>query len=168
MQHIREEIRIEAPVEHVWKYYCDTSNWKDFYPRAEFSDFSGQVDEVGTTYVQSMKLMGFEMSQDVEIVEVEPLRLIHEHSDSGPMDNTIRLEPNGDATRCVFESDWDMPGKDGIWLLSEVKRLSPRTRRVLFSGSQPTELGDHLASGLVECFISKPSSRDEIVSSLER
>ena len=133
MQHIREEIRIEAPVEHVWKYYCDTSNWKDFYPRAEFSDFSGQVDEVGTTYVQSMKLMGFEMSQDVEIVEVEPLRLIHEHSDSGPMDNTIRLEPDGDATRCVFESDWDMPGKVPGFIKDMVSKgwMERNTRNIL-------------------------------------
>ena len=111
MQHIREEIRVEAPVEHVWEFYCDTSNWSDFYPRAEFSDFSGPVYMVGTKYVQSMKLMGFEMSQDVEIVEVEPQRLIHEHSDTGPMDNHFRFEPDGDATRVVFESEWEMPGK---------------------------------------------------------
>ena len=111
MQHMHQEIRIEAPVEHVWEFYCDTSNWTDFYPRAEFSEFSGPVDEVGTTYVQTMKLMGFEMSQTIEIVEVEPLRLIHEHSDTGPMDNTIRVEPDGDATNVVFESDFEMPGK---------------------------------------------------------
>ena len=111
MQHIREEIRVEAPVEHVWKFYCDTSNWPDFLPRAKFSEFSGPIDKVGTTYVQSMKLMGFEMSQDVEIVEVEPQRLIHEHSDTGPMDNYFRFEPDGDATRVVFESNWEMPGK---------------------------------------------------------
>ena len=111
MQHIREEIRVEAPVEHVWEFYCDTSNWSDFYPRAEFSDFSGPVYMVGTTYVQSMKLMGFEMSQTIEIVEVEPLRLIHEHSDTGPMDNYIRLEPDGEATNVLVESDYEMPGK---------------------------------------------------------
>lgn len=111
MQHLREEIRVEAPVEHVWDFYCDTSNWKDFLPRGEFSDFSGPVDKVGTTYVATMRLMGFEMKQTFEIVGVEPLRLIHEHTDSGPMDNTIRLEPDGDATRVVMESDWEMPGK---------------------------------------------------------
>ena len=111
MQHLREEIRVEAPVEHVWGFYCDTSNWKDFMPRGEFSDFSGPVDEVGTTYVATMRLMGFEMQQTMEIVEVEPLRLIREHADSGPMDNTIRLEPDGDATNIVMESDWEMPGK---------------------------------------------------------
>jgi len=111
MQHWRDEIRVEAPVEHVWEFYCDTSNWKDFMPRASFSDFSGPVDEVGTTYAQTMKLMGFQMSQTIEIVEVEPLRLIHEHSDTGPMDNYIRLEPDGEATNIVMESDYEMPGK---------------------------------------------------------
>ena len=111
MQHIREEIRVEAPVEHVWKFYCDTSNWTDFYPRGEFSEFSGPVDEVGTTYVSTMKLMGFEMKQTIEIIEVEPLLLIHEHSDTGPMDNYIRLERDGDATNVVFDSDYEMPGK---------------------------------------------------------
>ena len=111
MQHLHEEIRVEAPVEHVWGFYCDTSNWPDFLPRARFSDFSGPIDKVGTTYVQSMKLMGFEMSQNVEIVEVEPQRLIHEHSDSWSMDNYFRFEPDGDATRVVFESEWEMPGK---------------------------------------------------------
>ena len=111
MQHMREEVRIEAPVEHVWKFYCDTSNWTDFLPRGTFSEVSGPVDKVGTTYVQSMKLMGFEMSQTIEVVEVEPLRYIHEHSDTGPMENHIRLEPDGAATNIVFESDWEMPGK---------------------------------------------------------
>ena len=58
-----------------------------------------------------MKLMGFEMSQTIEVVEVEPLRLIREHSDTGPMDNTIRVEPDGEATNVVFESDYEMPGR---------------------------------------------------------
>lgn len=111
MQHIRLEVRVEAPVKHVWEFYCDTSCWHDWMPRAEVSDFSGPVDEVGTTYVQSMKLMGFEMKQNMEVIEVEPLRLIHEHSDYGPMDNYYRMEPDGDATRLVVESDYEMPGR---------------------------------------------------------
>ena len=111
MQHIREEIRIEAPVEHVWRFYCDTSNWKDFYPRAEFSDFSGPVDKVGTTYVQTGKLLGFEMKSTFEIMEIEPQRLIHEHTDSGPQDNYVRLESDGDATNLTVDVDYELPGK---------------------------------------------------------
>ncbi len=111
MQHLHMETRVEAPVEHVWEFYCDTSHWPDFMPRGQWSDFSGPVDQVGTTYVGGMKLMGYEMKATTEVVEVEPLRLIHEHSDWGPMDNYMRFEPDGEATKVVVDSDWDMPGK---------------------------------------------------------
>ena len=110
MNHFHDAIRIEAPVEHVWAFYCDTSHWEDWMPRAKFLDFSGPEDKVGTTYVATMRLMGFEMKTTYKIVEVEPLRLIHEHSDTGPMDNFMRFEPDGEATRLVIDSDWEMPG----------------------------------------------------------
>jgi hypothetical protein len=107
---LHEGIRIEAPVEHVWAFYCDTSHWQDFTPRARYSEFSGPVDRVGTTYVGSMKLMGFEMKATYEVVEVEPLRLIHEHTDWGPQDNYLRFERDGEATLLTMDSDWEMPG----------------------------------------------------------
>lgn len=110
MNHMHEEIRIEAPVEHVWAYYCDTASWPDWMPRGTCSDFSGPIDQVGTTYVQSMKLMGHEMKSTCTVVEVEPMRLYHEHTDTGPMDTYLRFEPDGDATRLVCDSDWEMPG----------------------------------------------------------
>ena len=111
MNHMHQEVRIEAPVEHVWAFYCDTSHWEDWMPRAKYSDRSGPVDKVGTTYVATMRLMGFEMKTTYKVVEVEPLRLIHEHTDTGPMDNIMRFEPDGEATRFVLDSDWEMPGK---------------------------------------------------------
>ena len=109
MNHMREEIRIEAPVEHVWALFCDTSRWKDWMPRGEFSGFSGPIDQVGTTYVESMRLMGFEMKATATVVEVEPMRLYHEHADTGPMDIFFRFEPDGDATRLVVESHYQLP-----------------------------------------------------------
>ena len=57
-----------------------------------------------------MRLMGFETKTTYKIVEVEALRLIHEHTDSGPIDNFMRFEPDGEATRVVIDSDWEMPG----------------------------------------------------------
>ena len=111
MKHMHDEIRVEAPVERVWAFYCDTAHWQDWMPRARFSDFSGPIDKVGTTYVQSMKLMGFEMKSTCTVVEVEPLRFYHEHSDTGPMEAFLHLEPDGEATRLVFDSDYEMPGK---------------------------------------------------------
>ena len=110
MDHMRHEIRVEAPVDHVWAFLCDTSRWSDWMPRGQYSDFSGPYDQVGTTYLSTMKWMGFEMKQTATVVEVEPLKLIHEHTDDGPMDSFMRLEPEGDATRVIFESDYEMPG----------------------------------------------------------
>ena len=111
MQHYHHEVRIEAPVEHVWSFFGDASHWDDWMPRRKTSDFSGPLDQVGTTYVQSMKLMGFEMKWTTEVVEVEPQRLVHVHSDYGPMDNYFRFEPDGEATRLSIDSDYEMPGK---------------------------------------------------------
>ena len=111
MTHIHKEIQVEAPVEQVWDLYCDTSHWKDWMPRGEWSEFSGPVDKVGTTYVSSSKFMGFEMKGKTEVVEVEPLRLIHEHQETGPMELYLRFEPEDGATHCVIDADYDMPGK---------------------------------------------------------
>jgi hypothetical protein len=44
-------------------------------------------------------------------VEVEPQRLYHEHSDTGPMETYFRLERDGDATKFIADSDYEMPGK---------------------------------------------------------
>ena len=110
MEHMRDEVRVEAPIEHVWAYLCDTPHWQDWMPRAKTSDWSGPYDKVGTTYVQTFKMMGFEMKQTNTVVEVEPLTLIHEHTDQGPMDTYFRFERDGDATRAIIESDYEMPG----------------------------------------------------------
>jgi uncharacterized protein YndB with AHSA1/START domain len=111
MEHIRIETRIDAPVEHVWEYLCDTSRWSDWMPRGKFSDFSGPVDQVGTTYRSTMKTMGYEWNLIFAVLEVEPLKLIHEHTDDqGTEDVFFRLERDGDATRVVVESDYEMPG----------------------------------------------------------
>ena len=110
MNNFHHEMRIEAPVEHVWSYFNDVSQREDWQPRRKTTDVSGPLDQVGTTFVQSTKLMGYEMKWTNEIVEVEPQRLIRMHSDTGPMDNTIRFEPDGEATNFSLDSDYEWPG----------------------------------------------------------
>lgn len=111
MEHIKIETRIEAPVEHVWAYLCDTSHWPDWMPRAQTSDWSGPLDTVGTTYVSTMKMLGYEWKQKSTVLEVEPLKLIHDHTDDqGTQDTYFRFERDGDATRLIVEADYEMPG----------------------------------------------------------
>jgi hypothetical protein len=58
-----------------------------------------------------MWLLGYGMKQTSAVVEVEPLRLIHEHPDNGPMDTYLRFGPEGTSTRVVVDPDDEMPGK---------------------------------------------------------
>jgi uncharacterized protein YndB with AHSA1/START domain len=109
MEHFRGEIRIEAPVEHVWAFMCDPSHLED-WTRAKTSDVSGPLDQVGTTFVQTGRMMGFESKTTCTVVEVEPLRLHRVRGEPGPWDMTWRAEREGDATRLILESDYELPG----------------------------------------------------------
>jgi uncharacterized membrane protein len=109
MEHYGTDIRIEAPIEHVWAFYCDTSHWADWMQGGTLSDISGPYDQVGTTYVGTVRFLGHAMKVTYKVVEVEPLKLIHEHSDDGPVDNVVRFEPDGEATRLTVECDYEMP-----------------------------------------------------------
>jgi hypothetical protein len=109
MHSIHERIRIEAPVEHVWAFLCDTSRWHDWDPRSEYSDFSGPVDRVGTTFVETTELLGYEMKGTHEVLEVVPERLLHTRNDFGPTDIYYRFEPEGHATLVAIEGAYELP-----------------------------------------------------------
>jgi uncharacterized membrane protein len=110
MKHLQYPVHVKAPIDHVWAFALDTSRWPDWQPRSEYLDFSGPLDQVGTTYVQRWSMMGHEMTANCNVVEVVPRQLYHEHSDMGPMETVIRLEPEGDGTLVNFEFDYEMPG----------------------------------------------------------
>lgn len=63
-------------------------------------------------------------------------------------------------------TDYDMDGRDGVWLLEQIKRRYPTVRRVLHSGSDPNDLDTHLRSGLVQRFVKKPASASQLIASL--
>jgi uncharacterized protein YndB with AHSA1/START domain len=100
MNHFQLETRVEAPVGHVWAFLCDPSHLED-WTRAKTSDVSGPLDQVGTTFVQTSRTLGFEMNGTLTILEVEPMRLLHLRSDMDP-DMVFRFAPEGDATHLTF------------------------------------------------------------------
>ena len=110
MIHFHDEIRIDAPIAHVWKVLCDTSRMDDWMTGEKFSEFSGPLDKAGTTFVSTSRMLGFEMKGTLTIVEVEPLRLVHLRADTMSMDAFYRFEPEAEATRMTVEGDYDMPG----------------------------------------------------------
>jgi ligand-binding SRPBCC domain-containing protein len=110
MQHFEHSIHVDAPVQHVWDFYFDTSHWQDWMPRMSYlGDFSGPLDQVGTTYVGAVRWMGHEFKATYKVIEVVPQELYHEHGDMGPQDNRMRFEPEGDGTLVTIESDYEMP-----------------------------------------------------------
>ena len=80
---------------------------------------------------------------------MEPLKLIHEHTDdNGTMDTFFRFEPDGDATRVIIEADYEMPGHIPGFL----KNLMTRT---FFERQTRHMLGDFKA--LAEATVTVPA-----------
>jgi len=65
-------------------------------------------------------------------------------------------------------TDYEMPGYNGIWLLEQVRRLYPRTLRILVSGGSTALFLPHVRSGLIQRFLPAPASAESLVGSLSR
>ena len=63
----------------------------------------------------------------------------------------------------IVLADYMMPGGTGEDLLRAVSRDYPCVRRALVSGTPPDHLDSLLEDGLVEVFVAKPWTIDEIV-----
>lgn len=66
----------------------------------------------------------------------------------------------------IVLSDYQMPGKNGIWLLSRMKERFPSVRRLLNSTVELRDLDEHVKSGVVEFFFPKPVEADQIQACL--
>jgi DNA-binding NtrC family response regulator len=65
-------------------------------------------------------------------------------------------------------TDYEMPGYNGIWLLEQVRRLYPRTLRILVSGGNTALFLPHVRSGLIQRFVPTPASAESLVGCLAR
>ncbi|MFE0726989.1 SRPBCC family protein [Streptomyces antibioticus] len=102
MAEINAEARIEAPAEKVWAQLTDWPAYGEW--NATHTDFpQGGPDslEVGATFQENMKLMGFPAEVEWTVAELEPARVLAIRG-KGPMavDVATRytLTPDGDGT----------------------------------------------------------------------
>ena len=62
-------------------------------------------------------------------------------------------------------TDFNLPGRDGLWLLERTKERRPAARRVLISGRSEKEFD---GVQVVERFVRKPATTQELLAALER
>ncbi len=72
----------------------------------------------------------------------------------------------GEMTFYAIISDYQMPGRDGIWLLEKARRIQPAMRRVLHSSIIPPGIEDCEESGLVHRYLRKPTRQEELLDAL--
>ncbi|MDF3147703.1 MULTISPECIES: SRPBCC family protein [unclassified Streptomyces] len=105
MAEVSAEARIEAPAEKVWAQLTDWSAYGQW--NATHTSFPGggpTALEVGGTFQENMKLMGFPAEVEWTIEQLEPARLLAIRG-KGPMAVTVAtrytLTPDGDGATAV-------------------------------------------------------------------
>ncbi|MFK4101656.1 SRPBCC family protein [Streptomyces sp. NPDC019531] len=110
MAEISAEARIQAPAEKVWAQLTDWSAYGEWNAtHTSFPKGGPTVVEVGGTFQENMKLMGFPAEVEWTIDQVEPARLFAIRG-KGPMAVSVAtrytLTPDGDATLVRIDGEF--------------------------------------------------------------
>ncbi|MFF0014785.1 SRPBCC family protein [Streptomyces sp. NPDC005374] len=110
MAEISAEARIQAPAEKVWAQLTDWSSYGEWNAtHTSFPKGGPTVLEVGGTFQENMKLMGFPAEVEWTIDQVEPARLFAIRG-KGPMAVSVAtrytLAPDGDATTVRIDGEF--------------------------------------------------------------
>ncbi|WP_155056670.1 type II toxin-antitoxin system Rv0910 family toxin [Streptomyces blattellae] len=110
MAEVSAEARMDAPAEKVWGQLTDWSAYGEWNAtHTGFPKGGPENLEVGGTFQENMKLMGFPAEVDWTIEELEPARLLAIRG-KGPMavDLATRytLTPDGDATSVRIDGEF--------------------------------------------------------------
>ncbi|MEU5980450.1 SRPBCC family protein [Streptomyces sp. NPDC047315] len=110
MAEVSAEARIGAPAEKVWAQLTDFSSYDRWNAmHTGFPQGTPTALELGTTYAENMKLMGFPAEVSWTVVEFEAGRVLGIEG-AGPMGvsvgNRYRLTPDGDATLVRIEGQF--------------------------------------------------------------
>ncbi|MFD3441403.1 SRPBCC family protein [Streptomyces sp. NPDC058685] len=110
MAEVSAEARIEAPAEKVWAELTDFSGYGRWNAtHTSFPKGGPTTLEVGATYEENMKLMGFPAEVTWTVDEFEAGRLLGIRG-KGPMGVTVgnrySLTPEGDATLVRIDGEF--------------------------------------------------------------
>lgn len=110
MAEISAEARIEAPAEKVWTQLTDWSAYGEWNAtHTNFPKGGPEALEVGGTFQENMKLMGFPAEVEWTIEELEPARVFAIRG-KGPMAVNVAtrytLTPDGEATTVRIDGEF--------------------------------------------------------------
>ena len=114
MPQVREEIRIDAPVERIWSVGSDASRIAEWQTNlVEIRDVSGPIDQVGTGYTAVNRLAGRQLEADWQVTGVEPNRSLELRGTApggGRAVQRVTYTPAEGATDVTIELDYELPG----------------------------------------------------------
>ena len=110
MAEISAEARIQAPAEKIWTQLTDWTAYGAWNAtHTSFPKGGPSALEVGATFEENMKLMGFPAEVEWTIAELEPARTLAIRG-KGPMAVTVAtrytLAPDGDATTVRIDGEF--------------------------------------------------------------
>ena len=110
MAEVSAEARIEAPAEKVWAQLTDWPAYGEWNAtHTSFPQGGPTALEVGATFQENMKLMGFPAEVEWTIEELEPARVLAIRG-KGPMAVTVANRytrtPDGEATTVRIDGEF--------------------------------------------------------------
>ncbi|MFD7936452.1 type II toxin-antitoxin system Rv0910 family toxin [Streptomyces sp. NPDC054950] len=110
MAEVSAEARIQAPAEKVWAQLTDWPAYGEWNAtHTNFPKGGPETLEVGATFQENMKLMGFPAEVEWTVAELEPARLLAIRG-KGPMAVSVTtrytLIPDGDATTVRIDGEF--------------------------------------------------------------
>ncbi|KUN85404.1 MULTISPECIES: type II toxin-antitoxin system Rv0910 family toxin [Streptomyces] len=110
MAEVSAEARIQAPAEKVWAQLTDWPAYGEWNAtHTNFPRGGPETLEVGATFQENMKLMGFPAEVEWTVAELEPARVLVIRG-KGPMAVSVAtrytLTPDGDATTVRIDGEF--------------------------------------------------------------
>ncbi|MEU1515457.1 SRPBCC family protein [Streptomyces sp. NPDC005811] len=110
MAEVSAEARIQAPAEKVWAQLTDWPAYGEWNAtHTNFPRGGPETLEVGATFQENMKLMGFPAEVEWTVAELEPARVLVIRG-KGPMAVSVAtrytLTPDGDGTTVRIDGEF--------------------------------------------------------------